>query len=213
MCINILSSSFLCKVVVESITISTGASSFSLVPLKRILLAVTLLVLLPTSDIDVLVYTCSMYSSVSHLWEDSKSRKLRRCPKEFRLFYDSYRTSHPDPFHCLDTHEPAHLRLFRRTVMAEFPPSIQKIRMERHWLDTLDHVGLWKLTRRCHPFRSINLSGWKGVSTFFFRDLGLAAGSWLETVRATFLGNSIINLCEEGILIAEKIGWAGNLVR
>lgn len=69
-----------------------------------------------------------------------------------------------------------------RTALAEIPPVLQDIQLKEHRLEGLDSNDLWELTRKCHRFRSIDLSGWKGVSVLSFRSLCLSVGSSLQTV-------------------------------
>lgn len=71
----------------------------------------------------------------------------------------------------------------RRIALAEIPPVLQEVELKEHKLDGLDPKELAELTRKCHLFRSIDLSGWKGVSLMSFRSLALAVGASLQTVR------------------------------
>lgn len=75
----------------------------------------------------------------------------------------------------------------RRTALAEVPPVLQDVKLKEHNLEGLDSTDLWELTRKCHLFRSIDLSGWKGVSVLSFRSLCLAVGASLQTVSLTFM--------------------------
>lgn len=54
----------------------------------------------------------------------------------------------------------------------------------------LDPNDLWELTRKCHLFRSLDISGWRGVSVLAFRSLGLAVGASLEAVRQCDAGRA-----------------------
>lgn len=74
-----------------------------------------------------------------------------------------------------------------RTALAELPPVLQDVQLKDHRLEGLGANELWELTRKCHLFRSIDLSGWKGVSVLSFRSLCLAVGASLQTVSFLFL--------------------------
>ncbi|CAN0130875.1 unnamed protein product, partial [Scytosiphon promiscuus] len=56
-----------------------------------------------------------------------------------------------------------------RIALAEIPPTVQEVRLNEHKLDGLDPKELSELTRKCHLFGAVDLSGWKGVSTMYFR--------------------------------------------
>lgn len=71
----------------------------------------------------------------------------------------------------------------RSIALAEIPPVLQEVEVKEHKLNGLDPKELAELTRKCHLFGSIDLSGWKGVSLMSFRSLGLAVGASLQTVR------------------------------
>lgn len=75
-----------------------------------------------------------------------------------------------------------HVYLARSIALAEIPPILQEVELKRHKLDGLDPKELAELTRKCHLFGSIDLSGWKGVSLLSFRSLCLAVGGSLQTV-------------------------------
>lgn len=66
--------------------------------------------------------------------------------------------------------------------LAELPPLAYGVQLQTQKLAELGSNELWELTRKCHLFRSLDLSGWKGVSVLAFRSLGLAAGASLESV-------------------------------
>ncbi len=72
--------------------------------------------------------------------------------------------------------------LARSIALAEIPPVVQEVELMEHKLDGLDPKELSELTRKCHLFGSIDLSGWKGVSLLSFRSLGLALGASIQTV-------------------------------
>ena len=72
----------------------------------------------------------------------------------------------------------------RSVALAEIPPVVQEVELKEHELDGLDPKELAELTRKCHLFGSIDISGWKGVSLMSFRSLGLAVGASLQTVSA-----------------------------
>eukprot|EP00752_Nemacystus_decipiens_P010136 g9032.t2 len=69
-----------------------------------------------------------------------------------------------------------------RIALAEIPPVVQEVELKEHKLDGLDSKELAELSRKCHLFGSIDLSGWEGVSLMSFRSLGLAVGASLQTV-------------------------------
>lgn len=75
-----------------------------------------------------------------------------------------------------------HVFIVRRFALAEIPPAQLDVQLKQHKLEELDSKELWELTRKCHLFRSIDLSEWKGVSLLSFRSLSLAVGSTLQTV-------------------------------
>lgn len=59
---------------------------------------------------------------------------------------------------------------------------IHEVQLQTQKLAELEPNELWELTRKCHLFRSLDLSGWEGVSVLAFRSLGLAVGASLESV-------------------------------
>lgn len=67
-------------------------------------------------------------------------------------------------------------------ALAEIPPILQRVDLKRHKVDVLDPKELAELTRKCHMFGSIDLSGWQGVSLLSYRSLCLAVGASLHTV-------------------------------
>lgn len=67
-------------------------------------------------------------------------------------------------------------------ALAEIPPKLQEVKLKQHKLGGLDPKELSELTRKCHMFGSIDLSGWKGVRLLSFRSLCLAVGGSLQTV-------------------------------
>lgn len=67
-------------------------------------------------------------------------------------------------------------------TLAEIPPKLQEVKLKQHKLGGLDPKELSELTRKCHLFGSIDLSGWKGVRLLSFRSLCLAVGGSLQTV-------------------------------
>ncbi|CAB1097885.1 unnamed protein product [Ectocarpus sp. CCAP 1310/34] len=69
-----------------------------------------------------------------------------------------------------------------RIALAEIPPTLQEVKLKQHKLGGLDPKELSELTRKCHLFGSIDLSGWKGVRLLSFRSLCLAVGGSLQTV-------------------------------
>ncbi|CAM9637950.1 unnamed protein product [Pylaiella littoralis] len=69
-----------------------------------------------------------------------------------------------------------------RVALAEIPPILQRVDLKRHKVDVLDPKELAELTRKCHMFGSIDLSGWQGVSLLSYRSLCLAVGASLHTV-------------------------------
>lgn len=78
---------------------------------------------------------------------------------------------------------PIHLFLAASDSLAELSPLVKNVHLKTHKIAELDPNDLWELTRKCHLFRSLDLSGWTGVSVLAFRSLGLAVGASLEAVR------------------------------
>ncbi|CAM9789029.1 unnamed protein product [Ascophyllum nodosum] len=70
-----------------------------------------------------------------------------------------------------------------RASLAEMPPTLNDVQLKQQKMEALRGEGeVWELTRKCHPFSSLDLSTWKGVSECSFRSLCLALGGTLETV-------------------------------
>lgn len=64
------------------------------------------------------------------------------------------------------------------------PPTLQDIQFKEQRLDELRGAGeIWELTRKCHAFRSLDMSAWDGVNVLSLRSLCLAVGESLEAVR------------------------------
>ncbi|CAM9275298.1 unnamed protein product, partial [Discosporangium mesarthrocarpum] len=70
-----------------------------------------------------------------------------------------------------------------RVALAELPPGVQEVSVSSHRLENLSQLEMWELMRKCHQFRSLDLSGWARISVHMLRSISLSAGASIHTVN------------------------------